>query len=315
MPRRPSLDSGVRQSLHFAGVELGGTKSIAVLARGREIIAQHVVPTTSPRETQRELSAQLAIWARDPGFAALGIASFGPLQLVAGAPGFGTMLPTPKQGWGGAPVADMFTDGLDCPWLIDTDVNAAALAEYLWGAGFGRSSVCYITIGTGVGGGLVIGGKPVHGAMHPEIGHLKLRRADGDTFEGVCPFHGDCIEGLVSGPALAARLGADPVTVPDSDPRWRLVASDLAELASAVLLTTSAQRILIGGGVGMAREGLLRQVRAFAIERLAGYLPFFDDSSAENIIRLPALGADAGPLGAVALAQAAAGEVLDKSSG
>lgn len=299
------------QALHFAGIELGGTKSIAVLARGREIMERHVVPTTTPRETQRELSARLAAWTQEPGFAGLGIASFGPLQLSKSAPGFGTMLPTPKEGWGGAPVADMFAGNLDCPWLIDTDVNAAALAEYLWGAGFGRASVCYITIGTGVGGGLVIGGQPVHGAMHPEIGHLKLRRAPGDTFEGTCRFHGDCIEGLISGPALAARLGADPATVPGTDLRWSVVASDLAELCCSILLTTSAQRILVGGGVGMAREGLLRQVRAFAIERLNGYLPFFDEKSAQDIIRLPALGADAGPLGAIALAQTAAGKVFE----
>jgi len=300
---------------YFAGIELGGTKSIAVLARGREIVAKHVVPTTTPRATHRALFAQLAGWAQKSGFTALGIASFGPLQLSPNAPGFGTMLPTPKEGWGGAPIADMFAGNLPCPWMIDTDVNAAALAEYLWGAGFGRSSVCYITIGTGVGGGLVIGGKPVHGAMHPEIGHLKLRRADGDSFGGACRFHGDCIEGLISGPALAERLGADPAQVADDDPRWSLVASDVAELACAMLLTTSAQRILIGGGVGMAREGLLQQVRAFAIERLAGYLPFFDESSAEDIIRVPAFGADAGPLGAIALAQTAAGFTPGSSSG
>ncbi|HTM96969.1 MAG TPA: ROK family protein [Croceibacterium sp.] len=292
---------------YFAGIELGGTKSIAVLARNREIVARTVVPTKSPRETQQALSAQLEAWAREPGFAALGIAYFGPLQLAAGAPGFGTMLPTPKQGWGGAPVADMLAGNLGCPWLIDTDVNAAALAEYLWGAGFGRSSICYITIGTGVGGGLVIDGKPVHGAMHPEIGHLKLRRADGDTFAGLCAFHGDCIEGLVSGPALAVRLGADPATIADDDPRWGMVASDLAELVCAMLLTTSAQRVLIGGGVGMARERLLPKVRALAIERLGGYLPFFDKASANDVIRLPSLGNDAGPLGAIALARRAAG--------
>lgn len=292
---------------HFAGIELGGTKSIATLARDREIAAQAVVPTTSPRETLQALSEQLREWFREPGFAALGIASFGPLQLAAGAPGFGTMLPTPKPGWARAPVADMLTEGIDCPWRIDTDVNAAALAEYLWGAAYCMASVCYITIGTGVGGGLVIEGSPVHGAMHPEIGHLRLRRAEGDGFGGNCPFHGDCIEGLVSGPALAARFGADPASVPADDPRWAMVASDIAELVCIVLLTTSAQRVLIGGGVGLAREALLPRVRAIAVERLGGYLPFFDGRSAEAIIRAPALGADAGPLGAIALARAAAG--------
>ena len=184
-------------------------------------------------------------------------------------------------------------------------MNAAALAEYRWGAGIGQSNVCYITIGTGVGGGLVVDGRPVHGAMHPEIGHLRLRRATDDLFPGTCPFHGDCIEGLVSGPALAARMGGDPATTLDDDPRWEPIASDLAELACAILLTTSAQRILVGGGVGMARPFLLPRARAKALTRLAGYLPFFNEASAEAIIQAPALGSEAGPMGAIALAQAA----------
>ena len=291
----------------FAGVELGGTKCIAMRARGEDILERLVIPTATPEETLPVLAAQLQAWQRETPFAGLGIASFGPLQLVSDAPDFGQMLPTPKPGWRGARVAGMLADGLDCPWRIDTDVNAAALAEYRWGAGSGCSSVCYITIGTGVGGGLVINGKPVHGAMHPEIGHLHLRRAASDSFPGTCPFHGDCIEGLICGPALAARMGGDSIGVPDDDPRWQAVACDMAELAGVILLTTSAQRILIGGGVGMARPFLLPLVRQAAVERLGGYLPFFNESSADKIIRLPALGDEAGPLGAIALAQAAAG--------
>ena len=143
--------------------------------------------------------------------------------------------------------------------------------------------------------------------MHPEIGHLQLRRVVDDLFPGSCPFHGDCIEGLISGPALARRLDAEPSAVPEDDPRWRTVAADIAELACSVLLTTSAQRLLIGGGVGMARSFLLPEVRKMVLERLGGYLPFFDAGSAKDIIRVPALGSDAGPLGAIALARLAAG--------
>jgi fructokinase len=295
---------------YFAGVELGGTKSIALLAQGRKVVQQSRILTTTPQETLRAISDQLLAWREEVEFAGLGIASFGPIELAPRAARYGHMLRTPKAGWQDAGIAQALTSGLDCPWKIDTDVNAAALAEYRWGAGVGLDSVCYVTIGTGVGGGLVIEGMPVHGALHPEMGHLRLRRAPGDAFPGACPFHGDCIEGLVSGPALAARMSCDPAEVPDDDERWQAVACDLAELACAVLLVTAAQRILIGGGVGMARASLLPSVRTEAVARLGGYLPFFDDDSAEEIIRAPMLGHEAGPLGAIALGHAAAGELF-----
>jgi fructokinase len=289
----------------LAGIELGGTKSIAVLAKGRDIVEQVVVPTRGPLETLEALARQLAGWQGEHRFSALGIASFGPLQLDRGRPDFGRILDTPKPGWSGAAVADMLTEGLSCPWQIDTDVNASALAEFRWGGGKGCQSLCYVTIGTGVGGGLVIDGRPAHGAMHPEIGHLRLRRADGDCFEGACAFHGDCVEGLVSGPALAVRLGGDPSLLPDEDPRWRAVASDIAELAGAILLTVSAQRILVGGGVAMARPFLIALARGMLLERLGSYLPFLTRESVGDILREPAFGSNAGPMGAIALAMAA----------
>lgn len=287
---------------YLAGIELGGTKSIAVLAQGSRIVEMVTVPTFAPEETLRSLSDQLRQWASSYGLRTLGIASFGPLQLDPSRPEFGTMLQTPKPGWSGARVAQLLTDGLDCPWAIDTDVNGAALAEHRWGAGMGCDSLCYITIGTGVGGGLIVNGRPVHGAMHPEIGHLRLRRAEGDDFKGACPFHGDCIEGLISGPALGRRFGCDPATVPESDDRWQHVASDLAEMVGAILFTTSAQRVLIGGGVGMARPMLLEIAREMAVERAGRYLPFLDRDTAREIVCAPSLGELAGPMGAVALA-------------
>jgi len=287
-----------------AGVELGGTKTIAVLARGREIVEQAVWPTSTPDQTLREVGMRLREWNAVQTLSALGIASFGPLRLDRSAPDFGHVLDTPKPGWSNAPVAARLTEGLDCPWQIDTDVNAAALAEYRWGAGQGCDSLCYVTIGTGVGGGLVIGGQPVHGAMHPEIGHLRLRRDQGDSFPGICRFHGDCIEGLLSGPALARRFGGSPGDVDDHDERWSATASDLAELLGAVLLATSAQRILIGGGVGMSRPKLIEQARELLVVRMASYLSFLDEGTVRDIIRQPALGDLAGPLGAIALAGA-----------
>jgi fructokinase len=215
------------------------------------------------------------------------------------------LLATPKPGWSGATVAATLVNKLRIPWQIDTDVNGAALAEWRWGAAQGCNSLCYITVGTGVGGGLVINGVPVHGAMHPEVGHLRLRRSDAAHFTGTCPFHGDCIEGLVSGPALAQRFGTDPSTVCDGDPVWQPVAQDLAELVGAILLTTSAQRVLLGGGVMTGRPLLLAEVQRLVVSQLSSYLPFVTPEHAQSLIAAPALGADAGPLGAVALGLAA----------
>jgi fructokinase len=295
----------VVQSL-FAGVELGGTKSIAVLSAGREILDRHVVATTTPDATLGALAETLERWEREHPIAGLGIASFGPIQLDIAADDHGRMLATPKPGWSHAPVASVLTRAFPGPWAIDTDVNGAALAEYDWGAGRGCRSLWYLTLGTGVGGGLVVDGRPVHGAMHPEVGHLKLRRAPGDTFAGACPFHGDCVEGLISGPALAGLFGGDPAEVGDEDPRWDHVAHTLAELVGALLLTTAADRVLIGGGIAIARRQLLPRVRAQVLERLESYLPFVTPSSVDRIITTPELGADAGPLGAIALAIRAA---------
>ncbi|MFC3582185.1 ROK family protein [Sphingomonas hylomeconis] len=289
----------------FAGIELGGTKAIAVIAEGNRIIDRRVIPTVAPGQTLPALRAQLDRWLAEAPFAALGIASFGPIQLDPAHPDFGHILATPKPGWTGATVAATLTDGLACPWRIDTDVNGAALAEYHWGAGGQCTSLCYVTIGTGLGGGVLINGRAVHGAMHPEIGHLRLRRTIGDTFSGSCSFHGDCIEGLVCGSALRDRFGMDPAYAADTHPVWRHVAADIAELCGTILLTTAAQRILFGGSVILSRPFLLPWVREMVVDRLGTYLPFLYTGSAEQILQLAGLGTEAGPLGAIALAQAA----------
>lgn len=290
----------------LAGVELGGTKVFALRARGREIIERVSIPTTSPQETLAATVAVLKRWWAEEAFAALGIASFGPLRLDRAAADFGHMLPTPKPGWSGADIYGALTHEFSCPALIDTDVNGAALAELRWGAGAegdGASDcLCYLTIGTGLGGGFAMHGRPLHGAMHPELGHILIRRAPGDDFAGACPFHGDCIEGLVSGPALAKRFGVPGDRIPADDPRWDHVAHDIAQLVSTLLLTTAARQVLIGGGVGMGRADLLDRVRTKVLAQLNGYLPFVTQDSVAAIVRPPALGDRAGPLGAIALA-------------
>lgn len=288
-----------------AGVELGGTKSVALLARGREIVRRAQCPTTTPAETLGFLRTKLTEWMRTDGFSALGIASFGPIRLDSEATDYAMMLPTPKSGWSGAPVGELLAAGLACAWSIDTDVNAAALAEWRWGAARGHDVVCYLTIGTGLGGGVLINGHPLHGAMHPELGHLRLRRAQGDGFQGTCPFHGDCIEGLICGPALSARFGCASSEVGDDDPRWATVASDLTELLAAIALSFSPSKILIGGGVGLGHRALLDRARPMLVDRLAGYLPGVTDASATALVDLADLGHDAGPLGAIAVGQLA----------
>ena len=282
-----------------AGVELGGTKTILVLGHGSEIVEQIALATDAPEMTLAAANAQLRDWHAAAPLAALGIASFGPLDLARGA-----MLPTPKPHWTDARIRDALNAGLDVPVAIDTDVNGAALAEFRWGAGAkqGFASLCYITIGTGLGGGIVIDGAPVHGAMHPEVGHIRVRRAPGDTFGGTCPFHGDCLEGLVSGPALAARFGMAGALIPDNHPQWAHVAAELADAIATLFLVTSVEAVLVGGGVGTARAGLLPAVRAHVVANLGGYLPFIDAASVEARIAAPVLGERAGPLGALALA-------------
>lgn len=289
--------------MRLAGLELGGTKCVAVLGDGPAIAQRREIPTTTPGETLAAALAVLRQWDAVAPLAAIGVASFGPVRVDHAAADFGRILVTPKPGWSGTDVLGPLRDAFACPLALDTDVNAAALAEHRWGAGQGCSSLVYLTIGTGVGGGIVVDGCPVHGALHPEIGHLQLRRAARDDFAGICPFHGDCIEGLIAGPALAARFGGDIHAAPADDPRRDFLARDLAQLFAALILTVSPQKILVGGGVGLGVPGLLDAAIARVPALLNGYLPQLDASALRTMIAPASLGADAGPLGAIALAQ------------
>lgn len=291
--------------MRLAGIELGGTKAIAVLGDGDVVLDKRILPTRRPDETLGPLNTVLRGWHAETPLDGLGIASFGPVDVNPASPRYGTMLDTPKPHWSQVRVAKALTEGLSCPWLIDTDVNAAALAEHERGSAIGCDSLCYITLGTGVGGGLVIRGRAVHGALHPEIGHLRVRRAPGDDFPGTCRFHQDCIEGLVSGPALAVRFAMEPGDIPNSHPKWQFVASDLGELAACILLTTSAERVVFGGGISVQRPFLLPLLRQEAVDRLGGYLPHIDAKTASKAIVSTSLKENAGPLGALELAQAA----------
>lgn len=287
------------------GVELGGTKCIATLAQGRTILRQQRW-LTGTADMLHAMSDTLALWQQETPFAAIGIASFGPLHLDPRGPNFGHMGNTPKPGWAGHDIFGHFASRFDVPIALDTDVAGAALAEGMWGASQGCAVHAYATIGTGVGLGLVVNGQAVHGHLHPEAGHMRVRRQPGDLFAGACPSHGDCLEGLVGGPALAARSPIAASEMTDDNPLWDRVAAELAEWTTMLILALSPERLVLGGGVIQARPMLLSLIVRRSAQLLNHYIEDLDVAALERLIVAPGLGADAGPLGAILLGQRAA---------
>lgn len=291
----------------LGGIEGGGTKFVCAVGTGPDDVRAEVrVPTTAPAET---LAAVLAFFTEQAGRAplvGLGVASFGPLDLDPRSPTFGSITTTPKPGWSGVDLVGPLRGALGVPVALDTDVNAAVLAEQRWGAGRGLRSVVYVTVGTGIGGGIAVDGRPLHGAGHPEVGHVRIPHDPGrDPFPGCCPAHGDCWEGLATAPAIAARWGRAPETLPDDHPAWALEAHYLALGLTTLVLTLAPERLVLGGGV-MARSHLYPLVRRGVRALLADYLTWSalgDDL--ERYIVPPALGDRAGVLGALLLAEAA----------
>ena len=281
-----------RMSALVGGVEAGGTKLVCAVGRGRDVMAETRIATTSPAET---LADAIAFFKDHAPLAALGVASFGPIDLDPRSPAYGFITTTPKPGWAHTDVVGPLRRALGVPVAFDTDVNAAALAEQRWGAARDATSVVYVTVGTGIGGGAVVNGRPVHGLVHPEMGHARIPHdRAADPFAGACPHHGDCWEGLAAAPALAARWGRPSETLPDEHPAWELEARYLALGLVNVILTLSPERVVLGGGV-LARAGLLARVRAQVAALIHGYVRAAD-------IVAPALGDRSGVLGALALA-------------
>lgn len=288
----------------YAGVELGGTKCVAILALGPgEIIAREAVPTTTPAQTLGALEHILVKWQQEHAFEALGIASFGPVDLNRDSPTWGHVVATTKPGWSGANIAPRLRDRLKIPVAFDTDVNGAAFAEMRWGAGRGMRDHAYITVGTGVGVGLIVNGSPTRGFLHSELGHVRVAQRHGDEWSGACPFHGACVEGLASGPAIKVRIAPRNIDIvgPD-DPVWGSVAWALAQLCHVIVCAAAPGTIAIGGGVTEKQPHLLRRVEQMLIESLSNYMPL---PSGGPYIVAPELGTDAGPLGAIALAMGA----------
>jgi len=285
----------------FGALELGGSKALCAVFRGEHVVAERRVPTTCPDET---LQAVITFFRDQGALDAVGIASFGPLELDRESKNFGAMLRTPKPGWSDVPIAGAIADALRVPVEIDTDVNAAALAEQQRGAGEGADPLVYITVGTGVGVGVRMNGRPLHGLMHPELGHLRV--PDFCDFPGSCPFHGRCVEGVASAPALAKRYGKAPAELGDDDAIWALEARYLAHLLATCVLAYAPRCIVLGGGV-LERTGLRERVREQLVAQLAGYVPrsALTMEGVAGYVRAPRFEQRAGLIGASLLAAGA----------
>ena len=274
----------------FGGIEAGGSKWNCAVGTGPDDL--RAVSTIATATADETLGEAVAFFDREGPVDAIGIGSFGPVDLARGV-----ITTTPKPGWAHTDVSGEIGRRLGVPVVFDTDVNAAALGEHRWGALQGLDVCCYVTVGTGIGGGILVGGTPVHGLQHPEVGHLRIPHdRDEDPFPGVCPFHGDCWEGLASGPAMEARWGRPADEVADDAP-WALEARYLALGVLALMAVVSPRRIVVGGGV-LNRRGLLELVQRQLDQLVSGYV-------AVPELVPPALGARAGVLGALALAESA----------
>jgi len=296
--------------LLFGGIEGGGTKFVcAVGTEADQILAETRFPTTTPDETLARAAVffQEQIQAHGP-LASIGVASFGPLDPRPASAKFGFILPTPKPGWSNTDIVGSLRSAIDVPIGFDTDVNGAALGEWRWGAAQGLDTFIYLTIGTGIGGGGLANGELMHGLLHPEMGHIPLPHdLEIDPFEGNCPFHGGCFEGLASGPAMEKRWGQNAETLPPDHPAWDLEAHYIALALRSFICTLSPQRIILGGGV-MQQPQLLPLIQAKTQVSLNDYVqsPQILERIDEYIVPV-ALEGKAGILGAFILAERALG--------
>jgi fructokinase len=258
----------------YGAVEAGGTKFVCLVGTGPGDMREHTrFPTTSPEATLLEtVTFFRSAESRLGKLAAIGIASFGPLDVCATSPTFGFITSTPKPGWANVDIAGALRDGLCVNVGFDTDVNAAALGEWRWGAAQRQDTFLYLTVGTGIGGGGMVNGRLMHGLVHPEMGHVRIPHdLQIDPFAGICPFHGDCLEGLASGPAMAARWLQPAEQLPADHPAWALEARYLALALVNFICTVSPERIVMGGGV-MSGGKLLPMIRKPVVELLHNYV-------------------------------------------
>lgn len=288
----------------IGGIEAGGTRFTCVIARTPDAIVERTtIPTTTPGQTLDAVIRFFRDGARRHGrLAALGLASFGPIELDSTAPHYGFITQTPKPDWSDVPILSWLGEALGVPVAFDTDVNGAALGELHGGAAEGLSDFVYVTIGTGIGAGLFTGGRLLNGVSHPELGHLLVARHPDDDYAGCCPFHGGCLEGLASGPALERRWGLEPSAMPESHHGWAIEAHYLASLCHSLTCLTAPERIILGGGV-MLQTHLFAKIRRQFIELSGGYFPWITAEKLERYIVPPAHLGRSGEVGALVLAE------------
>ena len=267
----------------IGALEAGGTKMVlAVYDENGQELERMTIPTETPEKTM----PVMIDFFKSRGVDALGVGSFGPLDLDPASPTYGNITSTPKLAWKDYPLLKNLLDGRDIPAGIDTDVNAAIIAEVEMGAARGCESAVYVTVGTGIGGGVYVNGKTAHGLLHPEVGHMLLRPLPDDPIpHGVCPYHDGCLEGLAAGPAIGARIGGDAKNLPDDHPAFEMEAHYLAQMCVNLIVTLSPQRIVLGGGV-MQRDCILPMVRKETVRLLGGYVqsPMITEKIDEYIV-------------------------------
>ena len=284
--------------MRVGALEAGGTKMVCAVGDENGVVKDRTsFPTRQPEETFADMIAYYRNW----DIQALGIGCFGPLDLNRQSRTYGYITKTPKPGWGNCDIVGAFKDALGVPVGFDTDVNGAVLGEVTWGAAKGLDSAIYITIGTGVGVGVYVNGGLLHGLVHPEGGHILLIRHPKDTYEGKCPFHKNCVEGLAAGPSIEARWGKKAAELADRDEVWEMEAYYIAQAITDYILSYSPQKIILWGGV-MHQEKLFGMVRKEVLNLLNGYVAH--ETITEHIdqyIVPPALGEDPGIMGAIKL--------------
>ena len=286
--------------MRLGSIEAGGTKF--VVGVGDEfgnIFKRESFPTDNPTDTLNNVCD----FFKDENIEAIGIGSFGPIDLDLNSKTYGYITSTPKPNWGNVNILGYIKERINVPIGFDTDVNAAALGELMFGSAKGLDSALYLTIGTGVGGGAIVEGKLLHGLLHPEMGHIKLKVREDDTYKGKCQYHGTCFEGLASGKAIEERWGINGKDIPVSHPAWDLEAYYIAQALSNYILILSPKKIILGGGV-MHQKHLFPLIHKYVLEFLNGYI-IKDELTPSNIVDsivYPALGDNAGLTGGLALA-------------
>ncbi|WP_426454902.1 ROK family protein [Paenibacillus sp. S-38] len=284
--------------MRIGAIEAGGTKFVCGIGNETGFIEDRIsFPTEHPEETIKNVITYFS----DKNVRAIGIGTFGPINVDPKSPFYGYITTTPKPGWSNYDFLGVLKQTFNVPFGWDTDVNAAAFGEAKWGAAQGLDSCVYYTIGTGIGLGVYIEGQLVHGLVHPEGGHILVRRHGEDNFEGICPYHKDCLEGMAAGPAIERRWHMKGNELDATHPAWELEAFYIAQSVSTTILMLSPKKIILGGGV-MHQEQLFPLIRSYVQQNLNGYISdtaLFDDIN--SYIVAPVLGDNAGLCGALAL--------------